>query len=115
MKNFLKNTALRVPCQRSVCLDVCGSGVVGIFYGRVSKIIGLDITPEMVELSKQRLDEVHLGTVFDIPFPDNHFEVVCNREVMHLMPEPEKMMSEVFRVLKPGGQFGVGQSNPYTA
>jgi len=101
----------------SVCLDVCcGSGVVGnSFRGRVSKIIGLDITPEMVELSKKRLDEVHLGTVFDIPFPDNHFEVVCNREVMHLMPEPQKMMSEVFRVLKPGGQFVVGQIIPYSA
>ena len=101
----------------SVCLDVCcGSGVVGhSFRGRVSKIIGLDITPEMVALSKQRLDEVHLGTVFDIPFADNTFEVVCNREVMHLMPQPEKMMSEVFRVLKPGGQFIVGQIIPYTA
>jgi len=100
----------------SVLLDVCcGSGVVGhSFRGRVKKLIGLDITPEMVELSKQRLDEVHLGTVFDIPFPDNQFEVVCNREVMHLMPEPEKMMFEVVRVLKPGGQFVVGQIIPYS-
>ena len=101
--------------KESICLDVCcGSGVVGnSFRGRVSKIIGLDITPEMVELSKERLDEVIHGTVFDIPFPDNHFEVVCNREVMHLMPDPMKMMHEVFRVLKPGGQFIVGQIIPF--
>ena len=100
----------------SVLLDVCcGSGVVGnSFRGRVKKLVGLDITPEMVELSKQRLDEVHLGTVFDIPFADASFEVVCNREVMHLMPEPEKMMAEVVRVLKPGGQFVVGQIIPYS-
>ena len=99
----------------SVCLDVCcGSGVVGnSFKGKVSKIIGLDITPEMVELAKTRLDEVVLGTVYDIPFPDNHFEVVCNREVMHLMPDPMKMMREVVRVLKPGGQFVVGQILPF--
>lgn len=99
----------------SVCLDVCcGSGVVGnSFRGKVAKVVGLDITPEMVELSKQRLDEVHLGTVYDIPFPDNCFEVVCNREVMHLMPDPMKMMREVVRVLKPGGQFVVGQILPF--
>ena len=99
----------------SVCLGVCcGSGVVeNSFKGKVSKIIGLDITPEMVELAKTRLDEVILGTVYNIPFPDNHFEVVCNREVMHLMPDPMKMMREVFRVLKPGGQFVVGQILPF--
>ena len=102
--------------KESVCLDVCcGSGVVGAsFRGRVSKIIGLDITPEMVALAKERLDEVIHGTVYDIPFPDNHFEVVSNREVMHLMPDPMKMMNEVFRVLKPGGQFIVGQIIPFS-
>lgn len=101
--------------KNSVCLDVCcGSGVVGnSFRSKVSKIIGLDITPEMVALSRQRLDEVHLGTVYDIPFPDSSFEVVCNREVMHLMPDPMRMMNEVFRVLKPGGQFVVGQILPF--
>ena len=102
--------------KESVCLDVCcGSGVVGAsFRGRVSKIIGLDITPEMVALAKERLDEVIHGTVYDIPFPNNHFEVVSNREVMHLMPDPMKMMNEVFRVLKPGGQFIVGQIIPFS-
>jgi DNA gyrase subunit B len=105
----------KVPAE-STLLDVCcGSGVVGnSFRGRVSKIIGLDITPEMVELSKERLDEVVHGTVFDIPFPDASFEIVSNREVMHLMPEPAKMMSEVVRVLKPGGQFVVGQIIPFS-
>ena len=68
----------------------------------------------MVALAKERLDEVVHGTVYDIPFPDNHFEVVSNREVMHLMPDPMKMMNEVFRVLKPGGQFVVGQIIPFS-
>ncbi len=101
----------------SEALDVCcGSGVVGAsFRGRVSRIIGLDITPEMVALSRQRLDEVRHGTVYDIPFPDERFALVCNREVMHLMPEPERMMSEVARVLKPGGQFVVAQILPFSA
>ena len=117
MKNFWKNMVLFVSCPKNpfVWMSVVAVGLLEIlFRGRVSKIIGLDITPEMVELSKERLDEVLHGTVFDIPFPDNHFEVVCNREVMHLMPEPMKMMHEVFRVLKPGGQFIVGQIIPFS-
>lgn len=101
----------------SEALDVCcGSGVVGnAFRGQVAKITGLDITPEMVSLSRQRLDEVVHGTVYDIPFPDERFELVTNREVMHLMPDPADMMNEVFRVLKPGGQFVVAQIIPFSA
>ena len=101
--------------EDSVMLDVCcGSGVVGdAFRGKVSRIVGLDLTPQMVELAKTRLDEVVLGNVYDIPFPDESFDAVCNREVLHLLPHPERPVAEVFRVLKPGGQFVVGQLVPY--
>ncbi len=108
--------ACRVPPD-SRLLDVCcGSGVVGAaFRGRVASLTGLDITPEMVELARERLDEVIEGTVFDMPFEDASFDIVCNREVMHLMPEPERMLREVFRVLRPGGQFVFAQIVPYGA
>ena len=101
----------------SVILDVCcGSGVVGnSFRGKVGKIIGLDLTPEMVALSRTRLDEVVQGDVYDIPFPNASFDGVCNREVLHLLPQPERPLAEIFRVIKPGGQFVVGQWVPYSA
>ncbi len=103
--------------EDAVVLDVCcGSGVVGnSFRGKVGKIIGLDLTPEMVALSRTRLDEVVQGDVYDIPFPDATFDGVCNREVLHLLPQPERPLSEIFRVLKPGGQFVVGQWVPFSA
>jgi DNA gyrase subunit B len=96
-------------------LDVCcGSGVVGnAFKDHVGESIGLDITPEMVRLASTRLDRVHQGTVYDLPFADASFDLVVNREVLHLLPGPEKPVSEVFRVLRPGGQFIVGQIVPY--
>jgi len=97
-------------------LDVCcGSGVVGhAFKGKVDSMVGLDITPEMVRLASTRLDEVHEGTVYDLPFATASFDIVVNREVLHLLPSPEKPVSEIFRVLRPGGQFIVGQIVPYT-
>jgi DNA gyrase subunit B len=96
-------------------LDVCcGSGVVGnAFKGQVGSSVGLDITPEMVTLASQRLDEVHQGTVYDMSFPDESFDLVVNREVLHLLPQPWRPLAEVFRVLRPGGQFIVGQIVPY--
>jgi DNA gyrase subunit B len=103
--------------EDAVLLDVCcGSGVVGAsFRGKVGRIVGLDLTPEMVALSRQRLDEVVQGDVYDMPFPDASFDGVCNREVLHLLPQPERPLAEIFRVLKPGGQFVVGQWVPFGA
>jgi DNA gyrase subunit B len=100
----------------AIALDVCcGSGVVGAsFKHKVKKIYGLDLTPEMVALSKTRLDEVVQGNVYQIPFPDNYFDLVCTREVLHLLPRPELPVSEIFRVLKPGGEFIVGQILPFS-
>jgi len=98
-------------------LDVCcGSGVVGnAFRAKVGHITGLDITPEMVAIARTRLDEVVLGNVFDMPFGDDAFDIVSNREVMHLFPHPERMLEQVIRVLKPGGQFVFGQIVPFSA
>ncbi|MET9843915.1 methyltransferase domain-containing protein [Streptomyces ossamyceticus] len=96
-------------------LDVCcGSGVVGAsFKGRVAESVGLDLTPEMVELASTRLDRVDQGTVYDLPYPEASFDLVVTREVLHLLPQPERPVSEIFRVLRPGGQFIVGQIVPY--
>ena len=96
-------------------LDVCcGSGVVGAaLKPRVGRVEGLDLTPQMRKLAGTRLDEVHAGNVYSIPFEANTFDGVCTREVLHLLPQPERPVSEIFRVLKPGGQFIVGQILPY--
>lgn len=96
-------------------LDVCcGSGIVGAsFTDRVSHKMGLDITPEMRALARTRLDEVREGSVYEMPFEDNFFDIVVTREVLHLLPEPHRPVSEIFRVLRPGGQFIFGQIVPY--
>jgi DNA gyrase subunit B len=98
-------------------LDVCcGSGVVGAaFKDRVGSVVGLDLTPEMIAMAETRLDKVHRGDIYDLPFEDNSFDMVVNREVLHLLPRPEQPVSEIFRVLRPGGQFVVGQLVPYGA
>ena len=101
--------------EGAVALDVCcGTGVVGAsFKGKVDRVIGLDLTPEMVACAKTRLDDVVKGNVYEIPFEDESFDLVCTREVLHILPWPERPCSEIYRVLKPGGQFITGQILPY--
>jgi DNA gyrase subunit B len=97
-------------------LDVCcGSGIVGgSFTERVGYKVGLDITPEMRALAKTRLDEVREGSVYEMGFEDNSFDLVVTREVLHLLPNPRGPLSEILRVLRPGGQLIFGQTVPYS-
>ncbi len=39
-----------------------------------------------------------------LEFPDNHFDTVAAMHVLSVVPEPERVMAEIARVLKPGGQ-----------
>jgi DNA gyrase subunit B len=105
---------LDVP-KDAVLLDVCcGSGVVGAsFRGKVKRIVGLDLTPEMRALASRRLDHVDAGNIYDLPYEAGTFDAVCTREVLHLFPEPERPLAQIHRVLKPGGQFIVGQILPF--
>jgi DNA gyrase subunit B len=105
----------QMPADAKVLDVCCGSGVVGAsFKDRVGSVEGLDLTPEMIAMAETRLDKVHRGDVYDMPFEDASYDMVVNREVLHLLPRPEKPVSEIFRVLKPGGQFVVGQLLPYS-
>ena len=105
----------RVGPSARVLDACCGSGVVGAaFRGRVKSLVGLDLTPEMVRLARGRLDEVREGDVYAMPFPDEDFDLVVNREVLHLLQQPEKPLREIMRVLRPGGQFIVGQMVPHS-
>ena len=59
----------------------------------------------MRSMASTRLDEVKAGTIYKLPFEDETFDLAVTREVLHLLPNPEKPVSEIFRVLKPGGLF----------
>jgi ubiquinone/menaquinone biosynthesis C-methylase UbiE len=70
---------------------------------------GLDFNAAGVEFCKERhklpgLDFVH-GDAENLPFPDESFDVVINVEASHIYPHFERFLSEVKRVLRPGGHF----------
>lgn len=79
---------------------------------RAASVIGIDVTPEMVEvatgLARERgiaNAEFRLGDVAALPFPGASFDVVTSRYSAHHYPDPARALGEVRRVLRPGGSF----------
>jgi len=86
-------------------LDIAtGTGLIAReFYGRVQKITGLDISPEMAEHATGCMDEIVFSPVEELPFPGNSFDAVVCRQGLQFA-ELDRAIPEIHRVLKPGGR-----------
>ena len=88
-----------------------GTGLSLPSYGRHLEIVGIDLSPEMLEKARERvaaegLDnvaELHEMDASDLKFPDASFDTVVAMYVMTVVPDPEKVMRELSRVCRPGG------------
>jgi arsenite methyltransferase len=98
-------------------LDLGSGGGIDVLLSakRVSpggKAYGLDMTDEMLELAEKNkagVENVEFlkGHIEDIPLPDDHVDVVISNCVINLSTDKPRVISEAFRVLKPGGRFAV--------
>ena len=82
--------------------------------GEHGRVIGIDMTPSMVERARangRKLGysnvEFLLGDIEDIPIPDNTADVVVSNCVMNLVPDKAMAFAETHRILKPGGHFSI--------
>ena len=96
-------------------LDVAtGTGYTAFRLAQKYKlVVGLDVTGEMMQEARKlsaekKLDNLVfvLGRSENMPFLDNTFDVVTCRRAAHHFSDKDKFVSEVRRVLKPGGTFG---------
>ncbi len=99
--------------QPSRIADIgCGSGeITSRLAARYPQadLVGVDILESSAAYARQRYASLaprvrfEQGDAFELEFPDNHFDLVVCRHVTQSVPEPEKVLAELYRICKPGG------------
>jgi len=93
-----------------------GAGIDAILaakkVGSKGKVIGVDMTEEMIEKAKGNAKrynisnvEFILGEIENLPLKDNSVDTIITNCVINLTPDKDKTFSEAYRVLKPGGSI----------
>jgi len=80
--------------------------------GKNGRVIGVDMTPEMIEKARENAQkgdygnvEFKLGELENLPVADNSVDVIISNCVINLVPDKRKVFMEAFRVLKLGGRL----------
>jgi arsenite methyltransferase len=115
-------TALKALKEGQVILDL-GSGagfdcfIAAPKVGPSGKVIGVDMTPEMVAKARENAKkgdfsnvEFRLGEIENLPVADNSVDVVISNCVINMSVDKERVLSEIVRVLKPGGRIAISDT-----
>ena len=97
----------------------CGAGIDSLIAARMvgpsGRVVGVDMTPAMVEKARRAAAQAGLTNVTfeqafaeELPVPDGWADVIISNGVLNLMPEKDIVLREMWRALKPGGRIQIG-------
>jgi len=102
-----------INARRGRVLEVgVGTGLSLSRYAPHLEVTGIDYSGDMLDVARRRVAAENLHHVRELrrmdartlDFPDNHFDTVVAMYLVSVVPDPERVMAEVARVCKPGGQ-----------
>ncbi|MBU1076239.1 MAG: class I SAM-dependent methyltransferase [Spirochaetes bacterium] len=112
LKDYFKNML-----SNKTCLDIgSSSGIITNYLGAYfKKTIGIDIDEHAIKKSKKLLPNVSLmvGDALNLSFQDNSIDVIICNHIYEHTPDANKLISEIYRVLKPKGVCFFGAGNKY--
>jgi phosphatidylethanolamine/phosphatidyl-N-methylethanolamine N-methyltransferase len=99
------------PCGRDILEIGVGTGLSFEDYGPENVVIGIDVSTDMIEKARRRLRGgrfahvagLHVMDAHDLEFDDASFDGVVGQFVITLVANPERVLDECARVLRPGG------------
>ncbi|HEX3126365.1 MAG TPA: arsenite methyltransferase [Thermoanaerobaculia bacterium] len=112
-------TALAELREGETVLDLGSGGGIDVLLsarrvGPTGKAYGLDMTDDMLALARENQKKAGVenveflkGEIESIPLPESHVDVIISNCVINLSADKRRVLSEAFRVLKPGGRFAV--------
>ena len=112
-------TALAQLQPGEIVLDLGSGGGIDVILsarrvGPTGKAYGLDMTDEMLALARENQKKAGVenveflkGAIENIPLPENSVDVIISNCVINLSGDKDRVLSEAFRVLKPGGRFAI--------
>ena len=114
----LLHGGIRYPAGSSVLEVGCGVGgqtVHLLTHSPDARLVSVDVSAESLALAKARVDtlvpdaevEWHHADLFSLPFPDESFDHLFVCFVLEHLPEPEKALAHLMRLLRPGGTITV--------
>lgn len=94
--------------DRDVLEAGCGIGTDAVSFVRAgARYHGIDFSQRALDLARSRREladaQIVDGSIVDLPFPDESFDVVYSNGVIHHIPETARAIAEFRRVLRPGG------------
>jgi ubiquinone/menaquinone biosynthesis C-methylase UbiE len=110
-------TSLATLKPGETVLDLGSGAGIDVFLaagkvGSEGKVIGVDMTKEMVEKARENARkgnytnvEFRLGEIENLPLDDSSVDVIISNCVINLSPDKLKTFKEVYRVLRPGGRI----------
>lgn len=97
----------------------CGTGrYCALLAEQGASVVGIDPSPVMIEEARKKVNErcqfeLHQGTLGDIQFPDEHFDLIVSALTFSHIPELEPVFKEMVRILKKGGRIVISDFHPY--
>lgn len=102
---------LQMTERQHVLINGIGTGLDLPYLPTHHQYTATDLTPAMLKYCQRRLADyelemqLHTADVMQLPFTDNHFDIVQMNLILAVVPQPLLALQEAVRVLKPGGKI----------